>query len=121
MHIQVSKGKKKFVLTKTEIIRRPIDFSLIFKTGQFLRGRYFNIVYVRANYRQVAFAASKRVRTTVERNHIKRMLREAYRLEKDKIHEHVQLILVGKENILCAHLNDLRAEMRKMATRIIGD
>jgi ribonuclease P protein component len=109
---------KPYGLTKNEIIRRPQDFSAIFEHGRFLRGRWFDIAYRRGERRQVAFAAAKRVRTAVSRNRIKRMLREAYRIEKESFPAAAQVVLIGQENILQTHLADLRNEMRKMATRI---
>jgi ribonuclease P protein component len=114
----VNKSKKKFGLAKQEIIRRAFDITALFQAGRFVRGRCFDLVYLTGDRRQVAFAVAKKVRTAVQRNRIKRLMREAYRLEKSRFSEKVRFILIGHENILHAHLDELRQEMRKMAARI---
>lgn len=113
-----SKGSKKYGLSKSEIIRQPQRISAIFQNGRFQRGRWFDTAYTWGANRQVAFAVTKRIRTAVARNRIKRRLREAYRLEKDGLHTQLQLVLIGHENILQTSLPDLRKEMRQLATKI---
>jgi ribonuclease P protein component len=110
--------KKKYGLTKNEIIRRPQIISEIFQSERFQRGHWLDIAFAGGTNRQVVFAATKRIRKAVERNRIKRLLREAYRLEKENFDEQVRLVLIGHENMLRAPLNDLRGEMRKMAAKI---
>ncbi|MDZ7344631.1 MAG: ribonuclease P protein component, partial [candidate division KSB1 bacterium] len=59
-----------------------------------------------------------RIRIAVNRNRIKRLLREAYRHEKENFCHRRWLILIGREETLNAQLENLRNEMRKMAARI---
>lgn len=113
----MNQHKKKFSLTKSEIIRSSHDISSIFETGRFLRGRFFDLIWVVDGRRQVAFAVSKRIRTAVARNRIKRRLREAYRLEKSGFQEKLRLILIGHEKVLQASFDGLRHEMCKMASK----
>jgi len=114
----MGEGIKKYGLAKSEIIRRSEDISAIFQNGRFQRGRWFDVAFSNGTERRVAFAATKRIRTAVARNRIKRLLREAFRLEKESFHAPAQMVLVGHENILQAPLNDLRDEMRHVATKI---
>jgi ribonuclease P protein component len=111
-------GQKKISLTKSEIIRSSHDISSIFETGRFLRGRFFDLIWVVDGRRQAAFAVSKRIRTAVARNRIKRRLREAYRLEKSGFQEKLRFILIGREKVLQAPFGELRQEMRKLAARV---
>jgi ribonuclease P protein component len=115
----VNYRKKTDGLCKSEIIRRPQDISFVFETGRFLRGHSFDLIYVTDGGRRVVFAVSKRVRTAVARNRIKRRLREAYRLEKNDFQENVWLILIGHEKALLTPFENLREEIRKMAAKIL--
>jgi len=114
----VNQGAKKHGLAKNEIIRRSNEISAIFQNGRFLRGRWFDVAFSKSANRRVAFAATKRLRTAVARNRIKRRLREAYRLEKESFSTPAQLVLIGHENILAASLHELRNEMRNLAIKI---
>lgn len=114
----VNHHKKKFSLTKSEVIRSSHDISFVFENGRFLRGQFFDLIWIVDVRRQVAFAVSKRIRTAVARNRIKRRLREAYRLEKNGFAENLRLILLGHEKVLQTPVDDLRREMSRMATRL---
>lgn len=117
----IQRKKRRHILNKREIIRGQQEISIIFQNGIFLRGRLFDLIYIAADKRQMGVATSKRIRTAVMRNRIKRMLREAYRFEKMNFNECVKTILVGNEKTIKAHLNDLRQEMRQMANRIASN
>ncbi|MDZ7359361.1 MAG: ribonuclease P protein component [candidate division KSB1 bacterium] len=115
--------EKRYGLAASEILRRPQQISALFQNGRFCRGRWFDVVYSVPNpcegsRRQVAFAATKRIRKAVARNRIKRLLREAYRLEKENFRTPAQLVLIGHENMLHAPLDDLRQQMRQVAAKI---
>ncbi len=114
----MSNRKKKSGLAKSEIIRRSEDISVIFQNGRFVRDRGLDAVCLPGETRQVAFAATKRIRTAVKRNRIKRRLREAFRLEKENFHASLQFVLIGHENILTAPFDELRETLRRLAMKI---
>lgn len=114
----MSNREKKSGLAKSEIIRRTEDISVIFQTGRFVRDRGLDAVCLPGETRQVAFAATKRIRTAVKRNRIKRRLREAFRLEKENFHAPLQFVLIGHENILTVPFDELRETLRRLAVKI---
>jgi ribonuclease P protein component len=78
-------------LRKHEILRRKQLISLLFRSGKSIKGDFIRIVY--ASFKPehhffqevpaILFTVSKKtLSSAVRRNRVKRMMREAYRLEK---------------------------------------
>ncbi len=81
-------------LRKHEILRKKILISLLFRRGKSLKGDFLKMVYASLNPENncvtgipsILFAVSKKtVPSSVKRNRIKRMMREAYRIEKSSV------------------------------------
>lgn len=66
-------------LPKSEIIRRREDFRALFQGGSRWEGVYLRIHYLPADGRHVGFSVPKRFGNAVQRNRIKRLMREVYR------------------------------------------
>ena len=90
------KNKTKFNLSKDEILRRKDDFNQIFKFGKVIKGNHVSIIFLKADSRKIGFVVSRRIKKAVVRNRYKRVLREIYRLNKDKFPEQGYIILVAK-------------------------
>ena len=87
-------------LRKHEILRKKLLISLLFKRGRSLKGNFLKMVYASLNPENncvtgipsILFAVSKKtVPSSVQRNRVKRMMREAYRLEKSSIERRVEV------------------------------
>ncbi len=81
-------------LRKHEILRKKQLISLLFSSGKSIKGDFLRIVYaslkpdgyIVQRVPAILFAVSKKtVSSAVRRNRVKRMMREAYRLEKSLI------------------------------------
>jgi ribonuclease P protein component len=78
-------------LKKNEILRGRKKFQRIFKDGHTLNGEYVRCkFFLHSTSRtpasprlNVGFVVTKKIKRAVDRNHIKRLLREAYRLNKE--------------------------------------
>lgn len=85
-------GLKRFGLSKKERIKNKKEFDLVYTAGEYfispsqkLKALYF----IDRNSERVgiktAYAVSKKAGNAVWRNRVKRLLRESYRLNKEKI------------------------------------
>lgn len=76
---------KKFGLPGERLLRNPQDFSRVYEKGRRLRGKGFSLV-VLANdlpYSRLGISVHRLLRGSVQRNRIKRIIRENFRLHQD--------------------------------------
>jgi ribonuclease P protein component len=81
----------KQVLPKSDILRGKKIFSFVFQHGRRIEGKFIRCYICphpatlpeQSPRYQVGFAVATRVRRAVDRNRMKRLLRESYRLQKD--------------------------------------
>lgn len=74
-------------MKNTITIKLNREFQRVYKRGSFKAGRYI-VIYVLKNslaYNRIGISAGKKVGNSVQRNRIKRILRECYRLSEDNI------------------------------------
>ena len=96
-----------FELNKSEILRNKRDFNAVYSNGR----SYVNknlVIYVLndENYNgKVGFAAGKKLGGAVVRNRVKRLLREAYRLNKKNLRSDCAIILMGRKNLVDAKVD----------------
>ena len=92
-----------FELPRSEILRKQ-EFSKVYSQGKSFACRNI-VIYVLRDEKikgKAGFAAGKKLGCAVVRNRVKRLLREAYRLNKNKIRRDEAIILVGRKNLVNA-------------------
>lgn len=97
---------KKFKLDKKLRLCKNRNFQAVYRGGKSYANRQA-VLYVMPNKSKnlrVGFAAGKRLGGAVVRNRVKRLLREAYRLNQDKIKKGADLVLVGRQAMVKANL-----------------
>ncbi|QJW46276.1 ribonuclease P protein component [bacterium BFN5] len=88
-----------YKLSKQGILRKNNSFQAVYRSGKSYANKAM-VLYVLPNdgaNRKIGFAAGKRLGNAVIRNRVKRLLREAYRLNQHKLTADVDLILVGRQ------------------------
>ena len=89
-------GGARRTLKRAEILRGKGSFQLVFEKGQKIEGKYLRCLFI-ADSKQaipgrsnVVFGAavSRSIKRSVDRNRIKRLIRESYRLHKDLLLSH---------------------------------
>ena len=83
-------------LRRTERLTRQADIDEVYKTGRRFHARFFRI-HVKPNalpFSRFTVSCPRRVCTAVLRNRWKRMLRESFRLGKEKIGPGLDIVAV---------------------------
>ena len=76
-----------FFMRRIKTLKKNYEFKNVLSKGKFFIGKYV-IVYVKNNNKKenyIGIAVNTKVGKAVKRNRIKRLIRESYRLNKEKL------------------------------------
>lgn len=95
-----------YKLQKADILRKNKHFQVVYKHGKSYANKYV-VLYVlgkneKITERRMGFVTGKKIGGAVVRNRARRLMKEAYRLNKHKILDNVDLVLIGRKGIVGA-------------------
>src|SRR2546421_5748161 len=105
---------------RSERLTTSAEIQALFHRGKRIERSSFLVLWREdARGRRVGFAVSRRLKRAVDRNKIRRRLREAYRVARGAAPEAVAVIVIGKQRALelefATLVNELRAALAGMA------
>jgi ribonuclease P protein component len=106
-------SRNDFSLKKHERLRRQQDFQLALRYGSRRHTEHFTIV-LRPNalqFSRLGITVSKKVGNAVERNRIKRYLREFFRLHKHQLPTAYDLMIIARKDAATLAYHDVRNEL----------
>lgn len=93
------------------------DFQRVFHHGQSFANRYLVLYYLKnpnnAVFR-VGFSVSKKVGKAVTRNRVKRLLREAFRLEQERITEPYDFVVIARPSAAELDFHTIRQNVQHL-------
>ena len=111
-----SGGMEEKTFQKLEVIRRRSEFAALHKLGKRFYSGHFTLV-VKKNalgHRRLGLTISKKVGKSVQRNRMKRLLREFFRLNKDRFPASHDLWFIVRKDFSKSRYADLCREMDKL-------
>lgn len=99
-----------FVLPKENRITKNIEFQRIYKKGEFFATKLIHFKYLNNNLplTRVGFVISTKVsKSAVKRNKIKRVIREVFRLNLDKIKKGMDIVVIVKPGAIELERTDI--------------
>jgi ribonuclease P protein component len=119
-HSAVCGKMKKLTLEKSERIRKRKSYLQIYQRGKRSFTRHFTII-VSANdlgISRFGMAVTKKIGNAVKRNRIKRLIREFFRLNKDRIKASQDIVIVAKGNTSSMKYADVCRELGVLLTKV---
>ena len=97
---------------KSEHLRYGAQFRRVYEQGRKVAGSLLVLYALEEpgtgpDGRAVGIVTGRRVGGAVQRNRARRLLREAYRLNKQKLKPNLQIVMVGRSAILSRKLPDV--------------
>lgn len=103
----------------TQTLRMNYEFSRVYHKGRYLAGRHVVLHYLRRPGRvnRLGVTASRKIKGSVRRNRIKRLLRESYRQIEDRLIPGYDLILVGRDAAELPDFQSVRQDVGRLLQR----
>ena len=102
-------------MNNTIILKKNNEFKRLFSKGKFIYGECVHIYFILSNndYNKFGIAISKKNGKAVERNRIKRLIREVYKIYEKNIKSGVELLVIinNKKNIKDVDYYDIKKNM----------
>lgn len=109
-------------MKQTITLKKNYEFEKIFSKGKYINGKYICAYMMKnhMNINKIGIAISKKVGKSVQRNRIKRLIRENYRMLENDINLGNNIVFLWKKNttITDATYKNIEEDMKNIINRV---
>lgn len=94
-------------MRKIKTLKKNYEFKNVLSKGKFFVGKYL-IIYIKDNKKNenfIGIAVNTKIGKAVKRNRIKRLIRESYRLNKEKLKKGKDIVFLWNKNANFEEIN----------------
>jgi ribonuclease P protein component len=86
-------------MKNTSSLRFNYEFARVYRHGRYIPGRYMVLHFMRNRLpdNRLGITTGKKVKGSVTRNRIRRLMRESYRLQEINVKKGYDIVLLGRE------------------------
>ncbi len=88
----------------TDSLKKNHEFQSVFKSGRSYANKLF-VMYVSKNQlgrNRIGISVSKKVGNSVVRHHVKRLIKESYRLHEEMFNSGLDIVVIGRNSAASA-------------------
>jgi len=117
---QVKPSQKPHGLSRAERLQRRRDFEHVYEAGLRLRARNFALFAAPNDlgFSRLGVVASRKVGGAVRRNRARRLLREAFRLNKNRLRCPCDVILVASPSWQILRLSEVEPDLQQLLEKV---
>jgi len=113
-------GSKRLIFPKRRRLTRPSEFEDVKKKGSVERGSFLLLGVLKLTHKEqfrAGFVTSRALGSAVERNRVRRRLREIVRQHQHQIVDGIWVVTVARNRAASAGYRELKAEWLRLANR----
>lgn len=109
-------------MKNTEMLKKNYEFRLVLTKGSYYSGKCIEAFYIKNNLKinKIGIAIKTKLGKAVKRNHLKRLIRENYRLNEEKVEGGKSIVFLAKKglNISQITFEEVENDILKILSKI---
>lgn len=106
-------------MKKQERLKKKYEFKKVYKLGNSYADRYLVMYLLPSNqeYNRLGVSVSKKVGKSVIRNRVKRLIKEAFRKNTDKLDKGFDIVIIARARSIKACYDDIKKSILKLCKK----